>query len=139
MCATWKSASSTFHTMSVNHHKLNKKSCNFIISYINLWLGHARYWIFFYKKRNWIGVFMVIDLMTGKIRGYFIYLTIAMDKALIILHDMLGLSWNIDWKVWMCRLSLFTISMLVLFNHWPLLGINDTTQVAKEFEPASFY
>lgn len=35
---------------------------------------------------------MVIDLMTGKIRGYFIYLTIAMDKALIILHDMLGLS-----------------------------------------------
>lgn len=92
MCATWKSASSIFHTMSVNHHKLNKKSCNFIISYINLWLGHARYWIYFYKKRNWIGVFMVIDLMTGKIGGYFIYLTIAMDKALIILHDMLGLS-----------------------------------------------
>lgn len=76
MYATWKSASSIFHTMSVNHHKLNKKSCNFIISYINLW----------------IGVFMVIGLMTGKIRGYFICLTIAMDKALIILHDMLGLS-----------------------------------------------
>lgn len=35
---------------------------------------------------------MVIGLMIGKIRGYFIYLIIVMDKVLIILYDMLGLS-----------------------------------------------
>lgn len=92
MCVIWKLVSFIFYIMLVNYYKFNKKSCNFIILYINFWFGYVRYWIYFYKKRNWIGVFMVIDLMIGKIRGYFIYLIIVMDKVLIILYDMLGLS-----------------------------------------------
>lgn len=126
MFATWKSVSSIFHTMSVNHHKLNKKSCNFIISYINLWLGHARCWINFNKKSNWIEVFMVIDLMTGKIRGYFIlwtkhwlyYMTCwGWAEILIERFECVGFPCS-PFPCWYCLITDHYLGLMIL-HRWP--------------------